>query len=622
MLNPHDRQVYLDALKPPQGFTLHHAIGTTFSLDLETLLSIPLGFAVLDWENSEGKLDLNPVKLLHALRHLSTNITIFCQVGRIAVPHKHHPLFSHLEPMVIEVNAPSENGIFHPKTWLLRFTSQDNRVIYRFVCLSRNLTQDRSWDTILTLDGELTDRERAFSDNHPLGDFIAALPKLAQHPLNKERKDVVQLMATEVRRVKFELPDGIETLLFWPMGLQGSKHSALTGRIDRLLIVSPFVSPDFLSTQASLAPTILISRSDSLDAVPTATLKSMKALYALDDNAIEEDTDDTQVDDPETLEDSDVHGLHAKVFIADQGRDASVWMGSANATDAAFNHNVEFLVQMTGPKNKFGIDAFMGAEDSSDGFRNMLVPHSIGEPLVPDPETRSNEKLAEAFRRILARAALSLRIEKLDTTDTYNLNLIQSANLHLDFSGIKVRCWPAAVNSTFARDLRELNKDKPLSFINLTMLALTSFVVFEVTAGEGPKCVRVRFALNLPLSGAPDDRLEQVLNAVLGSKEHLLHYLMFLLARDRDTTDVGIGLLLEGSDPQGGDGKSITNNTLPLLEELVRTLSRNPEKLDAVAQLINDLKKTPEGLALMPERFEEIWTPIWTARLAQKEQSP
>ena len=108
--------------------------------------------------------------------------------------------------MVIEVNAPSENGIFHPKTWLLRFTSQDNRVIYRFVCLSRNLTQDRSWDTILTLDGELTDRERAFSDNHPLGDFIAALPKLAQHPLNKERKDVVQLMATEVRRVKFELP--------------------------------------------------------------------------------------------------------------------------------------------------------------------------------------------------------------------------------------------------------------------------------------------------------------------------------------------------------------------------------------------------------------------------------
>ena len=97
---------------------------------------------------------------------------------------------------------------------------------------------------------------------------------------------------------------------------------------------------------------------------------------------------------------------------------------------------------------------------------------------------------------------------------------------------------------------------------------------------------------------------------------------MFLLARDRDTTDVGIGLLLEGSDPQGGDGKSITNNTLPLLEELVRTLSRNPEKLDAVAQLINDLKKTPEGLALMPERFEEILTPIWTARLAQKEQSP
>ena len=50
---------------------------------------------------------------------------------------------------------------------------------------------------------------------------------------------------------------------------------------------------------------------------------------------------------------------------------------------------------------------------------------------------------------------------------------------------------------------------------------------------------------------------------------------MFLLARDRDTTDVGIGALLEGSDPQGGDGKSITNNTLPLLEELVAPVSQS-----------------------------------------------
>ena len=50
--------------------------------------------------------------------------------------------------------------------------------------------------------------------------------------------------------------------------------------------------------------------------------------------------------------------------------------GLGKCNGCAFNHNVEFGINDS-PKNKFGIDAFMGAEDSSDGFRNMLVPHSI-----------------------------------------------------------------------------------------------------------------------------------------------------------------------------------------------------------------------------------------------------
>ena len=44
--------------------------------------------------------------------------------------------------------------------------------------------------------------------------------------------------------------------------------------------------------------------------------------------------------------------LHAKLYVADDGWNAHLWTGSANATDAAFgeNENVEFLVQLTGKK--------------------------------------------------------------------------------------------------------------------------------------------------------------------------------------------------------------------------------------------------------------------------------
>jgi hypothetical protein len=56
--------------------------------------------------------------------------------------------------MVVEVKAPN-GGLFHPKIWLLRYTSETEAPAYRFLCLSRNMTFSRSWDLILRLDGSL-----------------------------------------------------------------------------------------------------------------------------------------------------------------------------------------------------------------------------------------------------------------------------------------------------------------------------------------------------------------------------------------------------------------------------------------------------------------------------------
>jgi len=576
MLNPRSRHVYLEALKAPGGFALDHAVGTTFSLDLQTLLAVPLGFAVLDWENAKGELSLDPVTLLHALRRCADRVTIFCQEGRIAAPTKHHPLFAHLEPMIAEVHAPDESGIFHAKTWLLRFTG-DEGVLYRFVCLSRNLTRDRSWDTVLALDGVLAGRERAFSRNHPLGEFIAALPSLARREPTPARREALAVLADEVRRVKFELPEGFEEVTFWPVGLLGTRKFPLNDRMDRLLVVSPFVSDGFLRRLLELAPTTLVSRPESLEEVAPEVLKRFAAVHVLDDEAVEEDADDESTEGAvENLGQADVRGQHAKLFVADQGWYASVWTGSANATEAAFEKNVEFLVQLRGKKKRgnVGIDAFLGDDENGGGFRDLLRPFQVGERKAADPGVKENEERVETARRRLARATFRLRV---------------------------------------------VAREGSVQFPNLTVHALTSFVTFEVAAGDGPKRVVARFALNLPLDGVPEDRLEQVLNAVLGDRERLLRYLLFLLARDDDVAAVGPGLLAENGGAATGGGGPDLGAVLPLFEELVRAVARSPEKIDAVGRLVGDLRKTPEGAALLPEGFEEVWKPVWAARLARKE---
>lgn len=83
MLSPQDRRHLLEALRPPAGYELSCAIGTTFSLDLFTLLTVPLAFTLFDIEDAEGHPSADPLVLLEAVRRNADHISIFCQAGRI-----------------------------------------------------------------------------------------------------------------------------------------------------------------------------------------------------------------------------------------------------------------------------------------------------------------------------------------------------------------------------------------------------------------------------------------------------------------------------------------------------------------------------------------------------------
>src|SRR3989454_9571360 len=150
----------------------------------------------------------------------------------------------------------------------------------------------------------------------------------------------------------------------------------------------------------------------------------------------------------------------------------------------------------------------------------------------------------------------------------------------LDIGEAQPRCWPVTLNPSFARDVAVVAREGSVQFPTLTVHALTSFVPFEVAAGDGPKRVVARFALNLPLDGVPEDRLEQGLNAVLGDRERLLRYLLFLLARDDDVAAVGPGVLPEnGGAPTGGGGPDLGAG-LPPFEGILRAGSPSPGKIE------------------------------------------
>ena len=180
MLDPQDRTVLLEALAPPEGYTFDEGIGTTYTLDLISLLSVPLAFTLFEWEDDKGQPTSNPVLLMEALRRHINRLSIFCQAARTSIPKPPNALFGYLEDSVIDVTTGRPLGVFHPKLWAIRYLNEATaEVRYRLLCLSRNLTNDRCWDLSLILEGQLVNRKNAYAANHPLSRFFHALPGLA-----------------------------------------------------------------------------------------------------------------------------------------------------------------------------------------------------------------------------------------------------------------------------------------------------------------------------------------------------------------------------------------------------------------------------------------------------------
>jgi hypothetical protein len=124
-------------------------------------------------------------------------ICLFCQAGRIHVPRAYQPLLTNLENSIIGV-APPNGSSFHAKVWFLRYLCDDDTVTYRLLCLSRNMTFDRSWDTMLSLEGKLRERTLVFKRNHPLGEFVEALPTMADRKLTTIWKQRLDQLAHEI----------------------------------------------------------------------------------------------------------------------------------------------------------------------------------------------------------------------------------------------------------------------------------------------------------------------------------------------------------------------------------------------------------------------------------------
>lgn len=606
-LDPELRILYGANLQPPAGYVFDTAVATTFSLDFETALAVPVSLALFAAENREDILP-HPLALLEGAERIAGRLLVFTDAGHIqAHTRPHSRLCSLLERIIVEVAAPN-GGAFHPKIWALRFkpTRADESTRLRLLVLSRNLTRDRSWDIALTLDGVVAKRPLAL--NRPLADLIRRLPDLATAGLPDGARDLTEELAEDLRRTDWDLPELFQSVAFAVNGLGGKQWRPEP--CARLGVISPFCDDQTLSMLADLAGAekpVLISRSDELALVPGATLGRFGQVAVLDEMAATEDGEETDT--------TALQGLHAKAFIAELGWDTAITVGSGNATRPALlsGSSVEVFATLTGKRSRVGsVEEILGDK----GFGRLTRPFVPDELVAVDTALRAAEARLDAARRDICRSGLKLHCERTQSADDGSLLwrvwLIPSAPLPLlGIGGLRV--WPITRGEGHCRDaLETLLLGQPVDLGAMPLIDLTRFVAFHLIDKDGE--VSILFSTGLVLEGLPSERHAAILRWVIDSKDAFFRYLRLLLSELGDP----FAAALVAQDGSGHGTWRMADDDAPLLEEMVRAFCRGGDQLRAIERLITRLETVEPGETdPIPAEFRTLWHTFRIALEAQ-----
>jgi hypothetical protein len=589
MLAPDARAVLLDELRPPVGYALDAAVATTFTLDLAAALVPPLAFASFEMRGTP-----DPVAALEAVRSCTNRVDIFCQAGQIAVPAQASDLMAFLEPMIHEVRRPRPGHLFHPKIWVLRYRSEADSPRYRLLCLTRNLTRDHSWDAVLRLDGEQLGGPKA--GNRPLAELLRALLALAVHPLQIERRERITALAEEVRRVEWDAPPDINEVAFHVYGIAGTRPSAdFTGY--RHLVIAPFLNDAGLDTVAppGSADVTVVSRVDDLERLTPGTVSRIQPHIISSVAGLEEPTDADELGDQQILT-----GLHAKVYVVERSRRAHIYLGSANATGAAFGGNVEILVELVGGATRVGVSSFLG-DDAP--FRSLLEEYTATGGADADSLDDARRALDNLVRD-LASLPHAIRVNHPDATG-YALAASTSEPLPIP-DGYKVSLELLSRPG----DAHHLTGGSPLhvTFAGVPLPDITPFLALRMTSPEGLQRGTV---IRASLVNDPAGRLDEILARQVNTPEKFLRFLALLL---------GLGnphlLTLLAGTGQEDSAKARLGIGPGIFELILRALADHSDALADLDRLVQRLQATEQGRAVLPDGFDTLW-PIVVAAHAR-----
>ena len=166
----------------------------------------------------------------------------------------------------------------------------------------------------------------------------------------------------------------------------------------------------------------------------------------------------------------------------------------------------------------------------------------------------------------------------------------------------EIRAWPLSspgehrikINFGDQKVLHDFGRFSPAFVIAL--------IVFELRSNL--KVPPLRFVLNLPIDGVPENRSDEIFSSIVDSSEKFFHYLRILLQENDEirygqpNTNHNIESAMWERHMASGDG---------VLEELTRVYAYDQTPLGEVDKAVKRLEHSKKADDVLSPEFQELW---------------
>lgn len=564
--------LYGDLLAPTLGYHTDFAMGMTYSLGFDTLLTADLAFGMLG--DMDEKATQAPHLLLEAILKNSDKMVIFCNKGGIAVPPTIRKVYSLLEKNIFEVFDPkNKTANFHPKMWLIREVNNDNSkdVLLKLIVSSRNMAYSDAIDCVVALTGKVESNSIDNPKHKRLRTFMERVVSYSN--ITEDKAKQVKALARDVERVvSFDVSSPFEDYDFYPylfeedFGL-GKVEDYLCG--TESIIISPFIdkalldkiNPDRKDHRA------LITRKEYVTPEIFNSFDSKGGVFiALDDLA------------------SRGMDLHAKMYLVWMGRDKHyLYLGSANATNSAFERNGEFLLRLKFEYGNSKYYQFLKDFYEKDNKDSKFV--RLNEPTEKSSTVIRWDKAELAMKELMCSDDLKAKITK-HRDGSFSI---------LVTSSLKKLGNTVSIAPLQKRDMLMEWKGRA-EFKGLAADELSEFYIISALSEDGTLHEAI---IRIITEGMPNERDTAIYKSIIKNRHDFVRFLELMLS-DTPVQYLSNEIILKEKGQGGSDSDS--HEFPQVYEKMLRVAAVNPGQIFQIEKILRKL-----DTETVPKEFSQIF---------------